>query len=352
MTIEKIKSQKGLWVFIAPISGLILTDDIKNEIRIDKITFITAKKLSRVWKRLGLPVSTAALIKKSPYVYGNFFSSNDVFAVSTLGGIGLDREQDFLKLVRYEINILSLSHLGYGRRSGNYGISLSEENPRASRNFLMMNFKNTDAVLNDNLVGKYLPISLDKRWKMNAKKRFFDELIKVLRYDKNISDGWRKDILNAALLAGQSQSSVSLPQAFLWNMIAIETLLTRQGDSYSKILPKRVEAFIGWSSDWSIVGYEKKIRDIYDKRCAFVHAGRTDDLVIDNLLFSDQILVNVLFNILTHLSMFKDKESIIKFSEKVEAEHLLGIKSKIRPKTLHHIKIGLNSKDYESNYMY
>jgi hypothetical protein len=59
-------------------------------------------------------------------------------------------------------------------------------------------------------------------------------------------------------------------------MIAIESLLTRQGDKYSDALPKRIEAFLGWSGYWSINGYEDRIHDLDRKRCELVHAGRLD----------------------------------------------------------------------------
>ena len=76
-------------------------------------------------------------------------------------------------------------------------------------------------------------------------------------------------------------------------MIAIETLLTSQGDSYSSVLPKRVEAFIGWTTAWAIGDFENRIQGAYKKRCAFVHAGKFDGLTVRDLVFSDDILFNV-----------------------------------------------------------
>ncbi len=254
-----------------------------------------------------------------------------------------------MDLVRDELNILSLSQLGYGRRRNNAALTVSNEKRTGSLAYFMFQARDKSWVLENKVSGRFMVLTLDKNWKEYQKEfSFFYELISIMKGEKDISDGWRQDIVNAAILCGQSQSSSDLPQAFLWNMIAIETLLTHRGDSYSTELPKRVEAFIGWTNNWKVENYHKRISDIYKKRSAFVHAGKTNDIDIHDLLFTDNLLVNIFYNILKHISLFSCKKSLIDFSKKVEAEYLLGIKSKVRPKTIQFLSMQYSDKDYKN----
>ncbi len=131
-------------------------------------------------------------------------------------------------------------------------------------------------------------------------------------------------------------------------MIALETLLTRRDDRYSEKLPERSESFIGWAKDWKVDDFKTKIKDIYQKRCLFAHTGQRDHINIEDILFSDDLLLNVSTNILRHPSIFGSKDKLIQFSEKVQAEHLLGLKTKLRPKTLRLIRPRYTEEDLEN----
>ncbi|MBG33198.1 MAG: hypothetical protein CL552_08910 [Alcanivorax sp.] len=130
-------------------------------------------------------------------------------------------------------------------------------------------------------------------------------------------------------------------------MIAIETLLTSSNDKFSQELPKRVEAFIGWTTDWEIQNFESKIKQLYEKRSAFVHSGKFSSITIPDLLFTDKILLNVFYNICKHIDIFHKKQDLIDFSKKVQAEKTLGIKPKVRPKTIMFISPNYSKRDLE-----
>jgi hypothetical protein len=53
-----------------------------------------------------------------------------------------------------------------------------------------------------------------------------------------------------------------------------------------------------------------------------------------------------MWNIITHIDTFPSKRSIIEFSDKVKAEKLLGVKSKVQPKTLKFMNRKLNGNDF------
>jgi len=135
---------------------------------------------------------------------------------------------------------------------------------------------------------------------------------------------------------------------FIWNIIAIELLLTTSGDKIVDTLPTRVETFLEWLNNWEQANYKKRIREIYKIRNNFSHNGKRDLVQISDLLFSDILVLNVLLNIVKHPKIFGSKEDLIKFSKKIEAEHLLGLKPKIRPKTFRALLPLFSDEDYQT----
>ena len=93
---------------------------------------------------------------------------------------------------------------------------------------------------------------------------------------------------------------------------------------------------------------KKKLREAYAKRCSYVHNGAFDEIQIKDLLFMDDILLNILVNILGHPKVFPSKLSVIEFSKKVSAEKILDLHSRlpgVRPKTLIHVSRNYSDAD-------
>ncbi len=346
-TAEEIQNEDGTWIFIAPIKGLILTKAVNFEYKVDHVTFISSSHLPYRRKRFGFPYTISDLRKKHHKCFNEFFSKERTFATLRLQGKGKDLREKFLRLVREELAILSLSQLGYGRRKHNAYPMIYKEHTSGITNYLLFNSDKLSITQQNQIIGKINRLVLDKRWKNFQSKVFFLNLVKIISKKINVRRLWQKDIKNAAILAGQSQCSADIPQSFLWNMIAIELLLTRQGDKYLNALPERAEAFLGWAVDWKKAKYEERIREIYEKRCKFVHDGNREAITIKDVLFSDDLLLNVINNIVKYPKLFFSKEKLIKFSEKVKAEHLLGIKSKVRPKSLQFFNIHYQNDDFK-----
>ena len=135
-------------------------------------------------------------------------------------------------------------------------------------------------------------------------------------------------------MVGKSLSTYDAPDAFLWNMIALESLLTRQGDKYTDAIPERIEAFLGWVGYWAERKYEERIRAAYLARCKLVHEGDASGVTNEMLLFTDDLMLNLFFNLTRHSKLFHSKEAVVTFAERVKAERVLGLKGKVRPKTL------------------
>ncbi|MDP1548933.1 MAG: hypothetical protein Q8L97_02065 [Nitrosomonas sp.] len=343
---DKIEDEHGTWVFIVPVSNLVLTKDIGYEFKVDRITFIDSSKLPRIRKRLGFPSTLSEFKKRLPEVLDHFFGKSKTFATMRLTGVGCEMEELFLSHVRDELSLLTLSQLGYSRRNYQAIPYISEEGKTGSLSLLMLNVGKNSWVHSNQDTSKLGELRLDKEW-INWQGSYFFPLLDIIRGKTKLSNSWRKDIRSAAILAGQSQQSTDRTKCFLWNMIALELLLTKQGDTYTDMLPKRVEAFLGWMTRWDSCKFEEQIRSIYKKRCAFVHAGDQSSVEISDILFSDVLILNVLINIAIHPVLFKSKEDLVNFSEKVEAEKVLGLKSKIRPKTITAILPIYRDDDYK-----
>jgi hypothetical protein len=332
--LSEIREQSGTWVFLAPIANLTLTTAVNYEFRINRVTFVRRQNLARRRRRFGLPDRISELERHLFGMAERFFDRSETFATLRQTGKLADFETEMLELIREELAILTLSQLGYGHSRPATGPAIGGENPRRKRSHLALNADRRSWTQPNWTVSNLTPLVLDESWKQYHRRGFFFDLLRIIRGEVPVAKGWRRDLRNAAILAGQSQASTDLPQAFLWNVIALELLLTTQGDTYTEALPARAEAFLGWVGFWKTENFEARIREIYRKRSEFVHTGRRDRITPDDLLFSDDLLFNLFVNLVAHHETFGSKEAIISFSKRVQAEHLLGIDAKVRPKTL------------------
>ena len=91
---------------------------------------------------------------------------------------------------------------------------------------------------------------------------------------------------------------------------------------------------------------DQQIRDAYQKRCLLVHRGQREVIAPKDLLLTDDLMLNLLWNIVAHIDLFPSKNAIIDFSRKVEAGRTLGVKPRVRPKTLTFLKPSYQDEDY------
>ncbi|WP_152669455.1 hypothetical protein [Synechococcus sp. GFB01] len=328
-------------------SGLRLTDAVKEEIVINRVTFISVRKLVRVRKRLGIPEPISHL--RSRYSMVEFLNRPDqVVAVLRQTGRPHDIDSTVRRIVTEELFILAASQLGFKKRRYN---SYPVIGGTTARRFahLCINTNLSGGICSGRTAGKLHDLITDERWIAYNRNVFFKNLIETLEGRLKVEASWKQALRKVALLVGQSQSSSDVAHAFLLNMIAIEVLLVEEQDKQKDALPERVEAFIGWVGYWHTRAYEKRLREAYKKRCLYVHSGAFSEIQIKDLLFMDDILLNVLANILGHPAIFVSKRAVIEFSNKVSAEKILGLqrpgKSRVRPKTLLHISRQYSESD-------
>ena len=343
-----IKKMHGPWVMCVPISNLsIEKDGLAQEHQVDRVTFIGAAKLPYKRKKLGIPMRISTIQNKYKTIVDDMLKTNNTYAIIRFNGCIEDEETKILARIREELSILSLSQIGYAKRRSNFAPSIAREHSVGITEYFVVNSNDSSLMSSLRLRGKVGPLVLNRRWKHFQQKAFYFNLLKIIRGEIGVARQWKEDLRNAAIMAGQSQRIIDLPQAFLWNMIALELLLTQQKDKYAKELPKRAEAMLGWVNYWRDDDYEIKINDLYQKRCELVHGGVRENILIDDLLFSDDLLLNLFINIVGHIDIFRSKKELIGFSEKVHAEHILGVQPKVRPKSFKYFKREYTEFDYQ-----
>jgi len=317
------------WLYISPVYHLEISKDVIGELTVGRVIFVDIKKLERIRKRIGPPVVLSKIDKKIPGA--NFFKESKTFAIIQFSGIPEQKEFECRELIENAIGIISSSQLGYCTRGNNSQFGIIKT--RRTGNRLFINSNIFEANLNSFVESKVLPFRLDKPWREFHEKFYFFDLLKLISSKNKMQNKWKETIIRAAKMSGKSMQSRDLEYSFLWNMIIVEMLLTEQGDKYSESLPKRAEAFIGWVGYWKEKKFEEKIQSVYKKRNQFVHDGNSKNITVEDVLFTDEFAFNLLWNIFKHIDLFPTKESVIVFSEKVQAEKLLGVKPKIQPKT-------------------
>lgn len=329
------------WLYITPIYRLEIGNVLHGEILIGRVMFVDIKKLPRIRKRIGLPVVVSAIEKRIKPT--NFFEESKTYAILKVKGVPELMENECRRKVEDAVNILSASQLGFCSRSSNSQFGLIKQRSNIIR--LFINKTIFESHLNKSVENKVLPFRLDSDWQGFHKDFFFFDFLKILPNTRAIQKKWKDTIVRSVIMVGKSMQSRDLEYCFLWNMIVIEMLLTEQGDKYSTTLPERAEAFLGWVGYWEEKKFEERIRSLYSKRCQFVHDGNSANITVQDVLFTDDLVFNLLLNIINHIHLFPCKESVINFSKKVQAEKLLGVQPKVQPKTLKFMNRDLNRED-------
>lgn len=336
-----VPTRSKTWVFLAPVVSLQLTNDVHREFTVDRVTFIHGEKLPRVRRRFGIKKK---LSQFDEYIKRYF--AHNALAVLRTNASTKEMHRKCRQIVADEAAILSLSYLGYDKRK--YGRAMGLPGARATEEHddLFINTGDASASTFGRCSNARLPMRLDGGWKRFQRLYYF-KLLKILKGQTPVDSGWRSTLRQAAILIGRSIGTVDIPTAFLWNMIALECLLTEQQDTVRKALPSRCEAFLGWVGFWKEQGFEGRIQIAYNRRCSLVHQGKIDGIDRQLLLFTDDLLFNVLLNIVNHPTIFKSKADVVMFSRKVEAEYLLGGTSKVRPKGFRALQWEYTRRDLE-----
>lgn len=348
--ISKVRERETNWVFLAPVTNLRLTEEVNYELQTNSVTLVDADHLPGRRRRLGFPERISEIRDRLFDLDKHFFEGVDTFAVVEKGGHHEEIEEEVLQQIRDALSIVSLSLLGFASRRSPSRPVLADEKPTAGHRYLSVDSVDGGLASRSRTFDRVGPLTTTANWVQFQNEVFFSDLLDILAGEADIRSSWREDLGRAAILAGQSQATLDLPQAFLLNMIVVEVLLTRRTQESGKksdTLPKRAEAFLGWSGWWEEEGYEESIRTAWDKRCDLVHNGERGRIGLEDLFFTDVLVLNLLMNIVEEIDRFDSKDAIVEFSERLECQKKLDIDYQVRPRSLRFLRRTYSDKDLE-----
>jgi hypothetical protein len=318
-----------------PIYNLRISDDVGGELRVGDVTFIAAKKIPRIRRRLGIPERISDLRRQSARrSTPDFFSQAETYAhLKTRRGEKDPLTAEFLR-IRQAVFLLASSQFYRERRNDRTFFGGPEYNTFLEDQYLLIEITSRSPVVNWHRVSPLEPYTLDTQWQGFFRHHFFPKLLRIINGQAKISKDWSYDIRNAALCAGQSHWARTRWEALLYDMIGMETLLTHRGDTFPDALIERVDALLGWITDDEITPWKNLISRLYSLRCNFVHDADVRGVTMQDIIDADMILANLLYNICTLPKTFHSKQAIISLAEDVKARRVLHIRPR-RPKRLH-----------------
>ena len=318
------------WVFVAPIRNLYLSRAVSGEFRIQRVLFVDIAKFPRIRRRLKIKNRISEWEGASKEVL------KGASAVAIVRHRGKLRESKTLclDLVREELTILASSRLLHASRACAAPLAIVGEHPCGQARHLILNTRDSVRHVGSAPTRDPRPLLLDRTWKNNQDTFFFMKLVRILQNRVRVCRDWQDPLRRAAIIVGKSVNTTDMASAFLWNMISLEMLLTNQEDKVLSEIPKRVEAFLGWAGFWDRRDFKNRFEKAYKARCGLVHDGNLALVTEELVAFTDELLVSVLTNLVHHSDRFYSKRQVIEFADKVQAEQLLGVKSRVRPKRL------------------
>lgn len=336
--VSEILLEKDNWLFILPIYGLELTKEVNSEIKIDSVTFISVEKLKRVRKKFLIP-------NKISELRTTFFKNENIKTVALIRQNGEieDIRISLYKRVQDELNILISSFTGFNNRNFFHKVDYLDNNENSKVSEIFISTRRESRYTDQDKFINIIPLLTCSFWKRYQKKNhYFFDLLKIIKSKKSKF----KELKKVSIVIGKSYNCNDIVDSFLYNMIIMETLLTTRNDKQKETLVSRLGAFFEWLQGWD-ESVENQIDELYKKRSAYVHNLDSDNITIQDVLFTDTLIFNLMNNIVKHPKLFSSKNDLIEFSKKIEAEKVLGIKSKIRPKTFYFLEKRYKEEDYK-----
>lgn len=325
----------GEWVFMFPISNLSLTDVIKNELKIGRVTFITFDKFKRNKRKFDVYNDLKSIT--SDELYRDIVDTKLItVALIKLNG----EEKETLKKAEKEVNetlyILATSQLFYKQNGLTSKPYVFKSDTHGFMNF-SFHLKSKTVSMSSEMRGTLQPLTLNQEWVDINKHHFFFNVIRFL--DKNEKDfnDWEKSLIRSLIFAGKSNYEEDIGQAFLFRMIAMESVITGGTKNHKESFVSFFYFLIGWHKDWVEEGMENKIDEIYRKRNDYVHDGNPDKITTEDLIFTEKLLFNLYRNLFKNLKSFTSKAELKNIRKKHESLVNLGLenqRTKFLPKGL------------------
>lgn len=319
------------WTLLTPVRAIIPNESMPI-LRINRVCIMNYEQVIRTIDKMAPGMD---------YKFIGFSQKPDKTekGYACLRGSGEFVEEIAIKSVESELRILNVAELGYTKRGRASLLSVDKEKGLGLQEFLLLSSDEKNFYKGAK-VGHYNKINFGDRWD-EYYNYFFSHVVKIIQGETKVSSEWRQTLSRACQIIGRSWQSFDVVDAFLWNCVALETLLIDQNASdytrTSQKLPKRIRSLFGWLGNWESGKYKDRIDSVYKKRNLLVHDGFDEEINVEDVEFLDELLLNILLNFSKHPELFGSKKSIELFTRRVEAAEILGIDVQIYPETFEYI---------------
>lgn len=321
-----IAEKAEIHLILIPVFNLEIGRELDGEIRIGDVVFVSTTKIPRIRKRLGFIKTISDINSKIPKET-NLFKRANTYAILKWNFANGQSVEKPISKIKEAIWILASSQTPSRTNIRYFG--LPEHDKHLVNEHFVYSTKTGYFGLQSYRPSPIEPYRLEKEWKMIMKNHFFLAALNIINDKTRVNKKWANDIRNTLIAVGKSQFSTDLSQAFIYNMIGIETLLTRRGEKITIELKNRLNALFSWyfkRRQWT--NWDNKIKEIYDLRCKAVHDGEISNIKIEDLIFTDLIIQNLLLNICNSTKHIKMKQDLIDFTKKYQARELLNLPQK------------------------
>src|SRR5512133_3815181 len=217
---------------IIPIENLSFSKDVKNDLCISRVRFIGINKFLKRPGLYGFPKKVFNdKIKSVKNIWEN------VGSIALIYADGSSNRREIIKVVNQELEMLVGSIVAWKRRPNPVFPRIQGLNNNRQINMFYSNGKSIQSEFNRTLM--YSNLVLSSFWVKFVYNSYFVNFISnYQKYDPK----WRNVLKRVFQLLGKSQMSIYLTEAFLYNMIALETLLLTQQDKFMDAIPKHLYA--------------------------------------------------------------------------------------------------------------
>lgn len=299
------------WLIIVPVRNLLISDaePINGKWDVGRVTFYSHTALQNFLHQPNIHKELSVRVR-SWVLCDRLKDGIKAFAATQQTGVPQEIRKEVFFELRQNVHILASTLAFYGKRSQNFGFNLYGYPMHTAKydSFLDLNSGAYDG--NRSRRGMLVPFKLDGNWYKYISTCKIDQLFPRIN-DPTLDDNWRRQIRSAAAMLGKSFMSLQLADAFLLDIIGLETLLTRPEERNGKMLAQRIKGLTGWHLRKENPRYESEITDMHKIRCAIVHDSDYSQLTTQDLLRADIYLMNSLLNIVLNPQRFPKKDSMI-----------------------------------------
>ena len=324
-----LRTPSSNWTMPFPVYNLELSREIGGEFSIENVTFVRREKVPRIRRRLGFDHRISAYNRAFGLKAENrLFQKASVYAfVNHDKRLQDPFHYEYLR-IQEAVFLLASSQFDRFKRTRKVKFGLPDYNSLADE---LVMFEKGTIRPNMKIVRTHFsePYCLDKLWKSQFAFHFFFDLMKMLK-NKRISPKWKYNIRSSAVLAGRSLFARDLWEAFLFDMVAIETLLARKGPHMKEQVVKNLTTLFGWLSSDREDYWLNVINRLYDRRADYARQCHTRQLTAKDLIDADMILSNLLKNLCV-LKRIHSKDDLFRLCDEVRARRSLKMKLPEKP---------------------